>query len=237
VATVQYDFYAEIKRQLDALKLQLQDPNKALLGGQKLMKWIGAQGVAVSQEAFIKQQLGNIKWPARYEGQAEPKFNYAGALMDWKSGRTAPKPNRFVDRPALVDEGMRGGIQGSLTFSVTGPLSVKWGSGKSYAQLQHGGGFVSIPYDNGTKERALNWLYTTKPIKGKVKPVKFRKGPVRGTGGKKVQRSAYAEHVHTLLSKNPWEQRVQARPFVGITDQLEKDIAASIQMYFDKAQG
>lgn len=237
MATVQYDIYADIKRQLDALKAQLIDPDKALLGGQKLMKWIGAQGIAVSQEAFIKQQLGNIKWPARYEGQAEPKFNYAGALMDWKSGRAAPKPNRFVDRLALIDEGMRGGIQGSLTYNVTGPLSVKWGSGKNYAQLQHGGGYTAIPWDKATKERAMEWLYKTKPIRGKVKKVEYKKGTVKASGGKKVQRSAYADHVHTLFAKNPWEQRVAARPFVGITDTLEKDFAASIKMYYEKAQG
>lgn len=231
----QFDFYADIKRQLERLKEQLIDPNKALLGGQKLMKWIGAQGVAVSQQAFIKQQLGDIKWPARYEGQDEPKFNYAGALMDWKSGRAAPKPNRFSDRPALIDEGMRGGIQGSLTFRVMGPLSVRWGSGKDYAMLQHKGGYTQIPFDKATLERMLDWLYKKVPAKGKVVKPQF-KGKVT-VGKKKVDRGAYAKHVHTIANKFPlWEQMVTPRPFVGITDTLEKDIKASIRMYFDKFQ-
>jgi phage gpG-like protein len=240
-----YDFYDDIKRQLDKLKEQLIDPNKALLGGQKLMKWIGAQGIATSQRAFIDQKLGDINWPARYEGQKNPKFNYAGALMDWKTGRKAPKPNRFSDRPALIDEGMRGGMQGSLTFNVTGPLSVKWGSGKDYAMLHQKGGFTSISWDQATKDRAYDWLYKTKPQKGKVSKPAYRKGSVKVSGARvgyitathKVPRSAYAEHVHTIFSKgSPWEQRVRPRPFVGIPDQLALDISASIKMYFEKAQ-
>ena len=231
----QFDFYADIKRQLEKLKEQLIDPNKALLGGQKLMKWIGAQGTAVSQEAFIKQQLGDIKWPARYEAQETPKFNYAGALMDWKSGRAAPKPNRFQDRPALIDEGMRGGIQGSLTFRVTGTLSVRWGSGKDYAMLQHKGGYTSIPFDKATLDRMMEWLYGKKaPQKGKVVKVKYRKGVGNRSA---ASRAPYAKHVHTIANKFPlWEQRVAARPFVGITDTLAGDIKRSIQMYFEKAQ-
>lgn len=231
----QFDFYADIKRQLERLKEQLIDPNKALLGGQKLMKWIGAQGVAVSQKAFLKQELGDIKWPARYPNQDEPKFNYAGALMDWKSGRASPKPNRFQDRPAVVDEGMRGGIQGSLTFRVTGPLAVRWGSGKDYARLQHDGGYTSIPFDKATLDRMLAWLYKAVPQKRKTVKPEY-KGKVT-VGRKRVDRGVYAKHVHKIVNSFPqWDQTVIARPFVGITDTLEKDFKASIKMYFDKFQ-
>lgn len=231
-----FDFTDDIAKQLAALKGQLKDPSKPLLSGQTLMKWIGLQGVAVSRRAFMEQKLGDIKWPARYEGQKDPKFNYAGALMDWKSGRPAPRPNRFQDRPALIDRGERGGLLGSITYRATGTLSVAWGSRFPNAAISQEGGVAVIPWDKATKERAMDWLYKTKPIKGKMVKTQFKKGKVKVGVAKTRQRGDYAEHIHTLFAKNPWTQRVAARPFVGIPETLAKDIKASVVLYFKKVQ-
>jgi phage gpG-like protein len=228
---------SKILKQINLLREQLKDPNKPLLSGKTLMKWIGALGSASSQKAFREQALGDIKWEPRYPDQEPPKFNIAGALMDWKSGRKAPKPNRFQDRPALIDEGIRGGMQGSITFQVTGPLGVSWGTGKPYAEIHQKGGLTAIAYDDATKKRISEWLYKKPPQKRKVTKGTLRTNKVNAGFGKTFRRSDYAKHVQPLLAGNMWKQRIIARPFVGITDELEGDIESAIKLYFRKVQG
>ena len=55
----------KILKQIQTLREQLQNPNKPLLSGKPLMKWIGILGVASSQKAFREQALGDIKWEPR----------------------------------------------------------------------------------------------------------------------------------------------------------------------------
>lgn len=232
--------FREILKQIQRLREQLKHPDKPLLSGKTLMKWIGALGVASSQKAFREQALGDIKWPPRYPAQKAPKFNIAGALMDWKAGRSNPKPNRFQDKPALIDEGMRGGVQGSLTFQVTGPLQVAWGSGKTYAEKHQKGGITTIPYDDATRQRISEWLYKTPPTKagkGKVNMSGVLRTNKQKTGldGDK-RRNEYAPHVKPLLHMKVWKQRIIARPFVGVTDQLAADIRSAILLYYKRVQ-
>lgn len=220
-----------VTRQIQYLKTQLLDPNLQIANGRSLMGLLGALGVGASQKAFREQALGKQRWPARYEGQESPKFNFAGALQDWKSGRTNPKPNRFQDRPALIDEGIRGGLLGSLTSKVTGPLEVTWGSPKPYAELQNKGGYVSISYDAATRTRIVNWLLTN-PGKGE-RAAKFRTAKVSGTKNSRID---YANHISTLLARNPWTQRVAPRPFLGVTAELGQDMIQAVKDYFVKVQ-
>lgn len=233
------EILASIRRQIENLRKNLKDPNSPVLNGKGLMKQIGALGVAASQKAFRDQALGGIKWDPRYPGQKEPKLNIAGALMDFKSGRKAPKPNRFQDRPALIDEGQRGGMWGSLTLEVTGPLSVAWGTNKEYARVHQEGGHISIRYDDATRQRIKEWLY--KPGHGPVRRKMEPRGVLRtnvvrpGLGGPRT-RNEYAQHLRPLLVTSIWSQRIIRRPFVGITDELQKDINAAITLYFQKIQ-
>ena len=227
---------ASILKQIQLLRAQLKDPNKPLLSGKTLMKWIGALGVASSQKAFREQALGDIKWEPRYPGQDPPKFNIAGALMDWKAGRKSPKPDRFQDRPALIDEGMRGGMQGSLTFEVTGPLSVSWGSGKPYAEKHQKGGATAIAYDDATRKRISEWLYKKPPQKRKATKGTLRTNKVNVGYGRSTTRNEYAKHVAPLVNSNLWKQRIIARPFVGVTDELAGDINSAVKLYFKKVQ-
>jgi len=225
-----------IRRQIELLRSQLKDPNKPLLSGKTLMKWIGALGVASSQKAFREQGLGDIKWEPRYPDQEAPKFNIAGALMDWKAGRKSPKPNRFQDRPALIDEGIRGGIQGSLTFNVSGPLSVSWGTAKPYAEKHQKGGTTTIVYDDATRQRISEWLYKKPPQKRKVTKGILRTNKVSTGLGRSQRRSDYEKHIAPLVHSNQWTQRILARPFVGITDEMAKDCEEAIKIYFRKVQ-
>lgn len=126
VEALKVDVHAYFKDRLDRLREALKDPSD-------LTKQLGAVGVGSAQRAFKDQALGDLKWPARYEGMEPPFINIAGALQDFNAGRKKPKPKRFVDRPALIDEGMRGGMLGSLTFQSRNPFVAEWGSDKPYA--------------------------------------------------------------------------------------------------------
>lgn len=230
---IKLDFIATIKAKLEKLREQLKDPSAPLADGKPLMKQIGLLGVAASQKAFRLQQLGDIKWPPRYPNQAMPKFNIAGALMDWKGGKAAPKPNRFQDRPALFDTGA---LKGKLTYAITGPLGVKWGSPQEYASLHQEGGEVAIPYDDATAKRISEWLYKKAPQKKKMFTGVLRTNKVMtGHHGAKT-RADYAKHVRPLINSRVWEQNIIARPFVGVTLELELDINRTIKRFFEKVQ-
>lgn len=231
---IKLDFLATIREKIQQLREQLKNPDAPLANGKPLMKQIGILGVAVSQKAFRLQALGDIKWEPRYPNQRKPKFNIAGALMDWKSGRANPKPNRFQDRPALIDTGS---MKNKLSYSVTGPLGVKWGSPQEYASLHQEGGEVEIPYDNATAKRISEWLYKTPPTKkGMFSQRHLRTNKVRTGLSGTTSRADYAKHVRPLIRARVWEQNIIARPFVGVTLELELDINRTIKAFFEKAQ-
>ena len=234
-----------------------------------LMNKIGALGVAESQKAFREQRLGDISWKERYPGQSPPKVNVAGFVSDFVSGRSTPKPNRFQDRPALVDEGQRGGIWGSLTWN-SGNEFARWGTNKEYARLQHEGGRTEIPVTPEAKKAIKNYFYTKKeqrryiPVGTRVKlptPIKeivyehkytpsgmqlVRVEKVRKTEfipadvteeGEDVTRSDYVNKFGWLLNRKNMNRtdvlvtNVTPRPFVGITDDLEKRLHEAIRRH------
>ena len=188
-----------------------------------LAKQIGAIMVKESQRAFQKQALGDIQWPERYPGMTSPKINIAGALADFISGRAAPKPNRFQDRPALVDEGMRGGLWGSISSRVKDDLTVMVGTNKEYAGLHQEGGISSQNYGDDVRSRIQDWLYKRKSTK--IPMSKKNRTPRKG-------REGYAEKLAPLLFTNTYTQKVKRRPFIGVTDQAEQEIRMAIERYF-----
>jgi len=230
---IKLDFIATIREKIKALREQLKNPDAPLISGNGLMKQIGILGVAASQKAFRVQALGDIKWEPRYPNQKSPKFNIAGALMDWKSGRASPKNNRFQDRPALIDTGS---MKDKLSYNVSGPLAVKWGSPQSYASLHQEGGEVSIPYDDATAKRIMEWLYKKPPQKKKMFTGVLRTNKVKTGLSGTTNRNDYAKHVRPLIFNRVWEQTIIARPFVGVTLELELDINRTIKTFFDKVQ-
>lgn len=190
---------------------------RALSHPEKLLEQWGALGVARSQRAFREQRLGDEEWPARYPNQAPPKLNIAGALSDFNAGATQPKPNRFQDRPALVDEGNRGGLLSSLNWAVLDPHTVEWGTNKPYAAVQQTGGKTVIRLTDDAVSRAKAWLLTKK---GSI-----RKG-----------REAYAEKLSHALRTKIHAQRIIPRPFVGIPNDLRDDMLKATERFFSDSQ-
>lgn len=242
---------------------QLSKLSRAMVSPRALLKQIGQLVVKDCRRAFTDQKLGDIHWEERYPGQKTPKLNVAGALQDFISGRTAPKPNRFQVRPALIDEGMRGGLQGSITENVISDKTVRVGTNKIYAALHQEGGTSSQTVTRPAQDRIRNWLYPQrKTFSGKgfatqkvFKADKNRKvthyGPL-GTGPKqKTLRSEYAVHLKRFLPEHwsignfvssmngsiDYTQKVIARPFVGVTPKAREELDMLIKYHLAKAQG
>lgn len=231
--------FDDVLGQLGRLKAALQNPGTPVKPVGPLLNQIGMLGVESSQQAFRDQAFGGIKWPARYPGQGDPKFNVAGALQDFKAGRTAPKPIRFQDRPAGVDEGLRGGVWGSLSWRVDGK-TVVWGSQKPHAARVNLGGPSVITYDKATKKRIGDWLYqpsSPRPQRRKTTKERFSQAKVKSLKGNRT-REEYAKYLRPLLrpDRNVLKTEVIARPFVGVTDTLSKDINRAIVDYYTGAQ-
>jgi len=127
------------------LKAKVDDPTP-------LMKQWGAMMVSESVSSFRNQCLGDIQWPARYEGMPDPFINIAGTIQDFNAGRDTPKPNRFQRRPANVDEGQRGGLKGSITFEVEAKDMVRVGSNKSTPSRAGGRAVRGLPDPSWTAE-------------------------------------------------------------------------------------
>lgn len=203
----------------DALLVPLAKANEAMRDTLPLMKQIGALGSASAQDAFKNQRLGNRMWPERYPGMSEPFINIAGALQDFAGGRSAPKPNRFQNRPAGVDEGIRGGLLGSITFRVNSPTEAEWGSNKAYAdRVNSGGKSDEVAIGQATKDRIKKWLFT-------------------GAGNARKGRGGYVHHLNFLLHRKTYSQMVLPRPFLGVTAELDSDMAKATTTYFEKRMG
>lgn len=223
---------------LRGLKLKNLDKLEALIADPTpLYKKLGALMAGESHRAFKAQKFGEDQWHVRYPGQDEPKFNIAGAIMDWKSGRPNPKPNRFQDRPALIDEGMRGGLQASITFAADKD-GVVVGTNKPYARVHQEGGGTAIPYGESTRQLMRDWLWKKgkQPIKGKMVIRERKKGYLteEKSSPYKAGREPYAKHVLPLLHKSLWTQRIIRRPFIGIHDQLEGDILKMVAEHIQR---
>jgi phage gpG-like protein len=197
-----------------SLQKQLDNP-------QALMKKLGAMVLGASVDSFKKQALGEFKWKPRYPGQSEPKLNIAGAISDFQNGRFAPKPIRFVDRPALIDEGFRGGLAGSMTYKALDQTSFQVGTNKPYAPKQFYGGVSRQPITNTVKDGIRKFLYK----KGDKKKGYTKKG------------EPYAPKLEPLLRKKVYSIMVGSRPFVGIFSELWHDILNAVQEHFEKYTG
>lgn len=235
---------------LKALEDRITDLQKRLENPSMLLTAWGKLGVAASQKAFQDQAFGGEAWKERYPGMKPPFLNIAGTISDFNAGRSNPKPNRFQNRPALIDEGMRGGIWGSITFEVQGKDSVLWGTNKPYASVQMKGGTTTMPITGGAKERIANWLLKDegkktllkdgKPVKGAgfLLPKKQKEGafqPLTKPKSKLVRqgREGYVAKLWPMLKKDVLTTHVVARPFMGIPQDLADEMLKASDMFLN----
>ena len=170
-----YRLKQHILARLDKIEKATKDPSK-------LIKQLSVIGLTSAEKSFKDQALGDIEWSERYPNMAPPVLNIAGAIKDFNAGRKEPKPNRFQDRPANVDEGTRGGLWGSLTTSDdSGDFVASWGSNKEYASLLQEGGVMVQPITLSAKWRIWEYLYSglfTDKEKASKKSIEKKRGSV-----------------------------------------------------------
>jgi len=190
------------------------------------LKAIGALLESVSQHAFQEQKLGEYVWEGRYPSQEDPFISLAGALSDFDSGATRPKERRFQRTPVLKDTG---NLMGSIASKVSGNDLVEVGSAVEYASLHNFGGFSSQPITKQAKTKIAKWISKKKPRKPKAgaKP----KTPKEQSKGEK-----YALKMMPMLGLDVWETEVVQRPFLGITDQAENDIAETLEIFLTEGR-
>ena len=176
-----------------------------------ILERIGAIMEAGAQKAFDEQRFGSFVWPERYPNQSSPFISVAGAVADFSEGKSEPKGRRFDRRPALRDRGI---LIGSIRSRVVAGEAVEVGSTVPYAATHQWGLVSSQPVTKETKQRIAKWL-----LKPKGKP--------------------YRDKMTPVLAKNrtSWDTEVVQRPFLGVTAQMEEDIATTVETMIAEAAG
>lgn len=182
------------------------DPYAELIGRlenpEKILRQMGLLMESTAQEAFKFERLGDIEWPHRYPNQADPFVNVAGLVSDLNRGAKI-KARRFDRRPVLFDTGK---LAESPKSRVVGKDRVEVGSPFERAAVHQFGLVSQQKVTPEAKKKLSRWLLTDqgRPFQKKLA---FLLRPA----------------VRTL------DTQVVARPFLGITDQLEDDMVDVIE--------
>jgi len=167
---------------------------------ETLMKQIGAFLLADAQKAFKEERLGNIRWPARYPSQRDPKVNIAGIVSDFIQGRVRPPKRRFQDRPALRDtSNLLRSLSNRGKAIRTGSLFVEVGTTIQYAPQHQWGGESKQAVNQNVKKLLAGFL-------------------------KKKANKKYRERLGFLFQRDELRTKINQRPFLGITTETEYKI-------------
>lgn len=194
-----------------------------------MLRKIGAFMVSASNRSFDEQRLGTIDWSPRYPSQVSYKLNVAGIVSDFTRGKTPPA-RRFVDRPAAVDTRV---MRNSVSSTHNGRDRVETGTTLPYAPIQFHGGVSVQPVTDTTKANMIKWLLKGRRSR-KAAPVTV---PRTMKEYHKVSReimsagNPYAPKLIGILRPNvrTHDTEVISRPFIGITDQVEREIISAVE--------
>jgi phage gpG-like protein len=190
------------------------------------LKQIGIYLVNQAQDAFVRQGLGEIEWPERYPNQSEPFVNVAGLVSDFNSGKSEPKANRFDRRPAAMESGT---LAGSITFTVFGD-HVSVGTNVPYAPLHQYGGKSRQPVTPEAKARLGKW-FEKRGRKAKKERAKARTETTNPLARDVAKPDPLVEKLRFLLTTDELETEVVQRPFLGITDEVEREIRDVVEAW------
>ena len=182
-----------------------------------VLKKIGKEMEIESRRAFKAQKFGEFDWPLRYGGIPFPaKINYAGALQDLTDGPRV-KDRRFNDYPALKDSGLLGR---SINFQVMGKDSVRvgvTGPAAKYAGFHQWGSDEVGPSTQDIPSDAIDKL--DEQIDDETNEERL--------DGLHALRARLERDGSVLTTK------VQQRPFLGVTDEMQVEIPRILSKYFD----
>ena len=173
---------------------------------QAALKQIGALMVSESQQAFKAQKFGKDSWEAR------APINVYGIIADFAEGKKKPPDRRFERRPALRDTGR---LAASIAFQVISDDTVEVGTNLEYASVHQGGGRIESKKITPSVRRAI-WAW----LKKQGRELKSELGFLLN---KKFENK-------TLVGE------VQARPFIGVTQQTIEDVKETIGVYIMEAK-
>lgn len=131
----------------------------------------------------------------KWQPRAVP--NVYGILADLDAGKNPPA-RRFEDRPALIDTGR---LRSSIAFRILNATTVEVGTNVPYADVHQEGG----PIESVKIRRAVVWAW----LREQSKELKKQLGWL----------------VNPKFDGETLKGEVEARPFLGITPQLRKDVA------------
>ena len=175
---------------------------------------IGTEMMVESRRAFIDQEFGSWTWPPRYGGIPFPaKINYAGALQDLTDGPRV-QDRRFNDRPALRSD--TSSLMKSINFQVMDKVSVRVGP-------------TGTPATYAAKHQ---WgLESTQDIPGdaidKLDAQIDKETNEERLDGLHALRARLARDGSVLTTK------VQQRPFLGVTDEMQEKIPRILSDHFN----
>lgn len=182
---------------------KLQRWERNLANPEAALRAIGAIGVSGAQRAFRDQGFAGKPWRER----AAP--NVFGILADFAQGKKSPPKRRFERRPALRDTGA---LARSIVFRITGPDTVEWGSPMPYAAVHQKGGTAESVRITETLQEALgDWL------KRRPKDLQKRLGWL----------------LSPKLVGKTLKQRVPARPFLGISDEMHDEMRQAVRVLLE----
>ena len=183
---------------------------------QPILNQIGALITSQAQGAFQQQRLGDIAWLGRYPGMADPFVNIAGLVSDLNAGGQ-PKARRFQRRPAGIDTGR---MMNSITWETTRD-SVSIGSNVEYATFHQEGGISFMPVTAAAKAGLAEFL-RSEQAQQTAELLRVN-----------APQAAGSATLHTrlgfLFQLGVLETDHVARPFLGVTDQAERDIVELIE--------
>lgn len=177
-----------------------------------LLNKIGIQISSVSQDSFKKQSLGEIKWHQRYPNQSEPFINIAGALSDLNKGSNI-KARRFERRPAVMDTGT---LQKSIKHRIVSGDTVAIGTVLPYAKFHQHGLTSVMPVTQTAREKLAKLMKTSRT-------------------GKKKNKDALSK-LGFLFQTDQLKTKIVKRPFIGLTDELQKDIPRTVKRYIETGE-
>lgn len=192
---------------LRRLRERVRDPKPVL-------KAIGALLESQAQKAFIDQRLGDFVWDERYPSQEDPFVNTAGVVSDFNEspGRRSPLSRRFERRPALMDTGaLAGSFKSRRSVSVKGEDTVEVGTTLDYAAAHQWGLTTTQRISDEAKKGIRKWLNTEQGAPFKLK-------------------------LWGLTSSDELETQAVQRPFLGITQESERDIAATVELFIAEGE-
>lgn len=189
---------------------------------EKVMKGLGGLALSYAQQAFDRQALGAAQWAARYPKQSGAKVNIAGVVSDFLAGKQTPPERRFQDRPAAIDTGL---LKRSLTPSKalkTHGFVVEVGSMQPNASAVQFGARSEQHLTKSLVGLLADWM---KKSRRRIKRAKKGSQPITAKDAA-IQKLGF---LFNLAKKGkPLVTQSGARPYLGVTNELEDKLVALI---------